>query len=251
MTNSAEFAAPSMWPAHWLTLHRDNKEIFVKAREQTLNLIQWLARVANSYVQGGLPQDRVALDFRLDGAFVTKTFDRDVALEMRLPSLEMQFQERGKPMPHILDPEEHSPAKVEAWILVELLHRGLDRDKFSKALPYTIKNLMSGDAEDYSPQACAAGLAQLTAWLRAAASVLSNNGRVVCLPQTLMLVAAPGHGTPAAGFSPGGGQNDEPYFFVDTGNGGKRRSLAASELSKEKYPAAAAAQFIKTSVRRA
>ena len=79
-------------------------------------------------------------------------------------------------MPHILDPEEHSPAEVEAWILVELLHRGLDREQFSKALPYTIKNLMSGDAEDYSPQACAEGLTQLATWFRAAASVVSNVG---------------------------------------------------------------------------
>jgi hypothetical protein len=249
MTNSAEFAAHSTWSAHWLASHRDNKEIFVKAREQTLNLVQWLARVANSYVAAGLPLDRVALDFRPDGAFVTKTFDRDIALGMRMPSLEMQFQERGKPMPHILDPEEHSPAKVEAWILVELLHRGLDRDKFSKALPYTIKNLMSGDAEDYAPQACAAGLAQLATWFRAAALVLSSDGLVVCLPQTLMLVAAPGHGASTAGFSPGDGQHDEPYFFVTTGNGGKRQRLTASELSKEKNPAAAASQFIKASVR--
>jgi hypothetical protein len=223
----------------------DHKEIFVKAREQTLNLVQWLARAANSYVASGLPQDRVTLNFRPDAVFVTKTFERDIALEMRLPSLEMQFQERGKPMPHILDPQERSPAEVEAWILVELLHRGLDRNKFSKVLPYTIKNLMSGDAENYSPQVCATGLAQLTAWFRAAASVLSNGGRVACLPETLMLVAAPGVGTPTAGFSPGDAQHDEPYFFAGVGNGEKRRLLTASELAGERYPAAATAQFIK------
>lgn len=249
MTNSVEFARLSTLPAYWLTSHRDNKEIFVKARELTLNLVQWLARVANSYVAGSLPQDRVALDFHADGAFVTKTFDHDIALEVRLPGLEMQFQERGKPMPHLLDPEEHSPAEVEAWILVELLHRGLDREKFSKALPYTIKNLMSGDAEDYSPQVCAEGLTQLATWFRAAASVLSNDGRVVCLPQTLMLATTPAHGMSSAGFSPGDGQHDEPYFFVATSNGGKRQLLTASQLSKEKYSAAAVAQFIEAPVR--
>lgn len=241
-----------MWPTPWIASQRDDKEMFVKAREQTLNLVQWLARIANSYVAGGVPEERVVLNFRADGAFVTKTFDSDIALEMRLPSLEMQFQERSTPRPHILDPEEHSPAEVEAWILVELLHRGLDRDKFSKSLPYAIKSLMSGDAEDYSPQACAAGLTQLTAWFCAAASVLSSDGGVVCLPQTLMLVGASGHGTPAAWFSPGDEQHDEPHFFAE-GNGGKRRLLTASELARERDPAAAALQFIKgtADVRRA
>jgi hypothetical protein len=157
MTSSVEFVAESAWPAPWPKFHHDEKESFVKARELTLNIVQWLARIANSYVADRSTKDRLTLDFRTDGSFVTKTFEHGLALELRLPSLEMQFQERGKLVPHILDPEERSPAEVEAWILVELLHRGLDRDKFSKSLPYTVANLMSGDAEDYSPQACAPG----------------------------------------------------------------------------------------------
>ena len=225
--------------------HHADKEIFVKARELTLNLVQWLARVANSYVADGSIKDRLVLDFRIDGSFVTKTFERGIALELRLPSLEMQFQERGKSVPHVLDPEERSPAEVEAWILVELLHRGLDRDKFSKSLPYTITNLMSGDAEDYSPQACAAGLIQLTAWFRAASAVLSNHGRVVCLPETLTLGVVSGRGRSTAGFSPGIAKCDEPHFFSGTYDEGKRRVLTASELANEKNPAAAATQFIK------
>jgi len=242
MTNSAEFSAHPAWPT--LASHSDDKEMFERAREQMLNLIQWPARVANSYVVATEPEDRVALNFRENGTFVTKTFDRDIALQMRLPSLEMQFEERSKPMPHILDPDERSPAEVEAWILVELLHRGIDRDKFSKSLPYRIKNLMSGDAEDYAPRACASGLMQLMAWFRAAASVLSNSGVIVCVPQTLMLVVAPGRGTPTAGFSPGDAEQGEPHFFV--GEGQKRRLLTASELANEPQPAAAAAQFIRS-----
>jgi hypothetical protein len=224
--------------------------MFIRAREQTLNLIQWLARVANSYVVGSLPEDRVALSFCANGSFVTKRFERDIALELRLPGLEMQFQERGKPVPHLLDPEEHSPAEVEAWILVELLHRGLDRDRFSTTLPYPISNLMAGDDEDYSPRACAPGLMRLLAWFRAAASVLSNKGSVVCLPQTLMLVA-PDRETPAAGFSPGDAEHEEPYFFA--GNGEKRRILMASELASAAHPAATVAQFIRSAddIRRA
>jgi hypothetical protein len=252
MTSSVEFVADSAWPAPWVESHHDEKEIFIKARELTLNLVQWLARIANSYVADGSIKDRLVLDFRIDGSFVTKTFEHGLALELRLPNLEMQFQERGEPVPHVLDPEERSPAEAEAWILVELLHRGLDRDKFTKSLPYTIANLMSGDAEDYSPQACAAGLAQLTAWFRAASAILSTHGRVVCLPQTLTLEVALGHGTPAVGFSPGSAERDEPHFFISTYNDGRRRVLAVSELANEKNPATAAAQFIKAAdVRRA
>ncbi len=113
--------------------------MFAKARDLTLNLAQWLARIGNSYVAGDRPDDRVSLSFSR-GSFVTKSFEREFVLELRLPSLEMQFQERGKPVPHILNPEEHSPAETEAWILVELLHRGVERDKFSKSLPYVIEN---------------------------------------------------------------------------------------------------------------
>jgi hypothetical protein len=239
MTSSVELAAHQtfpIWPAS-----QPDREMFAKARNQTLNLAQWLARIANSYVAGDSPEDRVLLSFSR-GVFVTRTFDRGFALELRLPGLELQFQERGKPMPHILNPEEHSPAETEAWILVELLHRGIERDKFSKALPYAIDNLMSGDAEDYTPEACAGGLELLNAWFCAAASVLSPDGRVACLPESLMLVAAIGGDGGTAGFSPGDAQHDEPYFFAGTGN--NRRRLAASDLAREKNPAAAAAEFI-------
>ena len=243
MTSSIDSVVRTTWPAAWAGLDHDSRVGFFKARELTLNLVQWPARIANSYVADSSDEGRLALDFHRDGSFVTRTFDRDIALELRLPALEMQFQERGKRVPHILDPEEHSPAEVEAWILVELLHRGVDRDKFSKSLPYTIPNLLSGDAEDYSPATCADGLAQLTAWFCAASSVLSGHGRVVCLPQTLTLVAVPERGKPVAGFSPGDVERNEPYFFAAV-DGQKKRILAASELSNEKHPANVAARFI-------
>lgn len=198
MTSSIDSTARSAWPAPWRHGDRDN---FFKARELTLNLVQWPARIANSYVAKNSAEDRLALDFHRDGSMVTRSFDHEIALGLRLPALELQFQECGTRVPHILDPEEHSPAEVEAWILVELLHRGVDRDKFSKSLPYTIPNLLSGDAEDYSPAACGDGLALLTAWYCSAASTISSHGRVVCLPQTLTLVAVPGDGRPTVGFS--------------------------------------------------
>jgi hypothetical protein len=242
MTSSTEFVGSSSWPASWLGSTRDERETFIKARELTLNLIQWLARVANSYAANGPTESNLALDFAPDGSFVTKTFDRDIALELRLPTLELQFKERGKRVPHVLDPEERSPAEVEAWILVELLHRGVNRDKFSKSLPYAIANLMTGDAEDYSPRSCGSGLTELTTWLSAASLVLSKRGRIVCLPQTLTLAVPGPSGAPVVGFSPGDAECNEPFFFVVSSV--KRTVLTASELSAEKQPAVAAAEFI-------
>jgi hypothetical protein len=239
MTSSAELAGRQAFPA-WPASQPD-RDMFARARKQTLDLVQWLARIAKSYVAGERPEDRVLLNFSR-GVFTTKTFDRDFALELRLPGLKLQFQERGKPMPHVLDPEEHSPAETEAWILVELLHRGIERDKFSKSLPYAIDGLMSGDAEDYSPEACAGGLELLNAWLCAAASALSSDGRVACRPDSLTLMTTTGGHGDIIGFSPGDAQHDEPYFF--SGLGGNRRRLTASQLAKEKSPAAAVVDFI-------
>jgi hypothetical protein len=259
MTSSAEIAAKSAIAApRWHAIEAGDRESLVRARTEAINLVQWLARIANSFGSGGTPEERVLLEFRSgDAAFVTKPFDRDIALEMRLPSLEMQFLEGGRPVPHIFDPEEHSPAEVEAWLLVELLHRGLDRTRFSKELPYSVPDLMAGDADDHSPQACRQGLTQLAGWFRNAAAVLtaadgSGKARVVCLPRTLDLVCLSGRGCEAAfGFWPGDAQNPEPCFYVGAANGRQRSILTASQLASESDPATTATRFIKDgSVRR-
>jgi hypothetical protein len=166
---------------------------------------------------------------------------------MRLANLEMQFLEHGRPVPHIFDPEEHSPAKAEAWLLVELLHRGIDRAKFSKKLPYAVSNLMSGDAEDYSPMTCQNGLAELAVWFRNAASVLSSvksESRIVTLPQTLTLAyISKNRPELGCGFSIGD-DTTEPYFFVSGAGNRKQPILKASQLQGESNPGVAAAQFI-------
>jgi hypothetical protein len=196
-----------------------------RARSEAINLVQWLARVAHSYVTSGAPERRTDLEFRAaDAAFVTRQFVDDVALEMRLPDLHLQFLHNGKAVPHVFNPQERSPAEAEAWILVELLHRGIDREKFSKKLPYAIPGLLTGDAEDYAPQDCRKGLIQLTDWFGKAAAVFDAAARarsldkaeVICLPQTLDLVLAPLSGASSIplGFSPGDTDNPEPYFYT-------------------------------------
>lgn len=250
--------AATMNPARWRLVGSGDPQGLAKARSEAINLVQWLARIANSYVTAGTPEQRTMLAFcAAEPALVTRPFDDDLALELRLASLEMQFREHGKPMPHILDPEEHSPAEVEAWLLVELLHRGVDHTKFAKSLPYTIPGLMTGDSEDYSPRSCQQGLAQLAAWFQNAADVLDvamraagmDHVRIACLPQTLSLVGLSGAGSKRTdfGFSPGTEQNPEPFFYANAcAAGGKKQSiLSASALLAESDPAATAMKFIK------
>lgn len=258
MTSSADTATKSVIDtARWRLIATGDAQALARARVETINILQWLARVANSYVTARVPDDRVLLVFRAaDAVFATKTFDDGLSLEMRLPSLEMQFLENGRPAPHILDPEDHSPAEVEAWLLVELLHRGVDRSKFTKRLPYTIPELMTGDAEDYSPQSCRKGLTDLMAWFQNAAAILDAAGRastvgkvgIVCRPQTLELSCIMDSGSKTAnfGFSPGDGRSPEPYFYRDNStDSSKRLILTASQLLMENDPANVAITFMR------
>jgi hypothetical protein len=262
MTSTADTGArSSIDPAKWQPLGPPDLEAMAKARLEAINLIQWLARIANSYVAADVPDERVTLEFRPGAAaFVTKTFDHGLSLELRLPSLEMQFLEGGEAAPHIFDPEERSPAEVEAWLLVELLHRGVDRTKFSKKLPYEISGLMTGDADDYSPQSCQHALTQLTTWYRNAAAAIDaaartsrlERSKIVCSPQTLALSCSSNNGSTRSdfGFSPGDAEIPEPYFYRyrAAGNGSAaaktRFAMTASELLAERDPAAAAIAFI-------
>jgi hypothetical protein len=263
MTSSAEtVGTPAAHPLRWQSVGVADADALVKARLELVNLVQWLARIANSYVPAATPEARVMLEFRsADAAFVTKTFCDNLSLELRLPTLEMQFHESGKAVPHIFNPEERSPAEVEAWLLVELLHRGVDRTKFSKKLPYKMFGLMTGDAEDHSPQSYQQGLMRLTAWFRNGAMVLDAVARasgaapagIVCWPQTLNLSAVTGSVESGSGFSPGDAQTAEPYFYrnVKPGNGSAAKSgsiLTASALLAEREPAAAAIAFMKTAM---
>jgi hypothetical protein len=232
-----------------------------RARNEAINLVQWPARVACSYVTSGVPERRTDLDFRLaDTAFVTRQFADSVTLEMRLPDLHLQFLHNGKAVPHIFDPQERSPAEAEAWILVELLHRGIDREKFSKKLPYVIPGLLTGDAEDYAPQACRQGLIQLTGWFGKAAAVLQAAARthgldkadIICLPQTLDLVLAPLSGAKSItlGFSPGDTENPEPYFYThgaanDTSSNPPRAIVSGSKLLAQGDAVRAAATLLR------
>lgn len=216
----------------------------VEARNQTQNVVHWMVRLINSYLTPEPEQRHVWMRYdAARNAIITRQFAGAVSLELRLPTLELQFRENEHPVPHTLHVEGHSPAKVEAWMLVELLHRGIDRAQFSKALPYRAENLMSGDHTDFSPDACARELGELGRWLGNAEAVLGPLRRefavgdaeksgvdegVLCWPEQLHIGFLVGlePGAAAAGralrvaLSAGDERYDEPYFFVAVQNNG-------------------------------
>jgi len=261
MTNSPDpHGPPAARAAAWRPLAVGDREELARARSETFNLAQWLARIAHSYVTGTDPGRRTDLDFDAARAsFTTQPFADSVSLQMCLPDLQLQFLAHGKPVPHIFEPDGRSPAEVEAWILVELLHRGIDRERFSKKLPYAIAGLMTGDAVDHDTQACREGLMQLTAWFGNAATLIeavaratgSTNARIICLPQTFALMLAPDSGAPriSLGFSPGNRENPEPYFYAGgfAGDGAQRSAarIEAAALLTQDDPARAAATLLK------
>ena len=171
-----------------------------EARRQAHNTAQWLVRLAHTYMAPVVECRHTLLRWDLRAqALVTQNFLPNLALELRLTDLALQFREHDRPSPHVLDVDDRTPAEVEAWLLVELLHRHLDRDRFSKDLPYEFPDLMTGDAVSYSPETLGTGLRELALWFDNGASVLAGiaedvlrlgrPGNVWCWPQIFHLGA--------------------------------------------------------------
>lgn len=144
------------------------------AFSQSHNAVQWLARMVRSFRRANAGDDIALLWNDERNTFATEEFSDGLKLELRLPELALQFVEDGKPVKHELRMEGRSPAQVEAWVLVELLHRGLDRGLFSKDLPYDIPHAMSGDSVEYSPDFREDELKKILDWFTAAAELLKN-----------------------------------------------------------------------------
>src|ERR1041385_5826432 len=89
MTRSGESAADAAMPAaKWPSVTPAALDELAKGRAEAINIVQWLARIADSFVVAGSTEERIALDFRRDDlALVTRTFENGLALELRLPML--------------------------------------------------------------------------------------------------------------------------------------------------------------------
>ncbi len=221
----------------WQAIEPKPVERMIGARRQAHNALHWLARLANTYIEADDENRHVELVWdNRSTSLHTKSFGPGVTVEVRLPALEMQFCENGKPAPHVLALDERTPAHVEAWVLVELLHRGIDRDRFSKALPYPAKDLMLGDHEEHEAEAFHDELNALNGWVLNAVTALvelrheiaresgvdASKIPIVCWPQTFQLgietsISPASDGdTLRIGLSAGDALRPQPYFFVGT-----------------------------------
>jgi len=229
--------------AEYQLSHLDVPDIrkFNEAQHQVHSLLQWVARVENSYGPGSGTEEPIRLRWCDERrAIRTHGLVGGLELELRVAEMVLQFLENGKPSDHAFSAEEHSPAHAEAWLLIELLHRGVDRTRFTKALPYDASQLLSGDGQEFSPEQYADELVLLAEWMsRAARSLLSaeesqqggGDGEILVRPEDLsMEVERSDH---VVGFKPVGSVLDEPYFYVRGRDGGERRrddAVAASHI---------------------
>ena len=246
-----------------------------EARRQAHNALHWLARIANSYVDAEHDNERIELAWNAKAQSLrTKEFEGGLSVEGRLGLLELQFCEDGEPMTHILSFQDRTPAHVEAWVLVELLHRGVHRDRFSKDLPYTPRDLMLGDSEEHEVESHEAELAALQGWMRNGAAVLTavrhdlskdadtdySKQAIMCCPQTfqlkleLPLPAGSGAKSLRVGLSAGDSLRPEPFFFVATneqalsGNFDAASILSVQRVASETLAVDHVIQFLRDQV---
>ena len=256
----------------WQPISNVDVKTLAEARRQAHNTAQWLVRLAQTYMVP-LPELRHTL-LRWDPkrrALVTKEFLPNLALELRLTDLTLQFREHDRPSPHALDVDDRTPAEVEAWVLVELLHRRLDRDRFSKDLPYDFPNLMTGDAVPYTTETLGDGLRELATWFDNGASLLAGTaedilrlgrpGTVWCWPQifhlgALVVDASPSRRILRIGMSPGDEVNAEPYFYATRHDAralmriNRNCCLPRGVISRQTAPAAYVMDFLRARIAR-
>lgn len=205
----------------WAAAAEQDPARLTEARTQLVSAAQWLARIERSYVprEAGKP---FSLRWRDDRkALTTHGFADEIVLELQIDRLVMQFTERGAPSDHAIDVDEHSPAHVEAWILIELLHRGVDRDRFSKELPYDTSGLFSGDGVEFSPTEYAPELAALAALFRGAVETIreasDDASGVRIFPADLNVEGS--LGDTVIGFSLGDETVSDPHFYASRDSG--------------------------------
>lgn len=195
-----------------------------EAARQAASAAQWLARFAGSWLPAEPGNAQLLLRLEpVRRVLVSRPAVAGLSLELNLAELSMQLLENGVPSPHRMELQDRTPAHIEAWLLVEMLHRDVDRSRFSKSLPWPIGDLMNGDSEEFTPETIVAPLAALAEAMALAQLALARlagveTGAVQVSADNFHLsvtLPAPVEGNVMlAGLAPGDTYTPEPYFYV-------------------------------------
>ncbi len=235
----------------WPDLSKLTGANYKRARYEAHNAVFWMARGAHSYLEAEDDNRHIELEWQKDSNTLrTKIFCENLQVELSLPELEMYFCEDGKKVKHSFWFDDRTPAYVEAWYLVELLHRDKDQSKFSATLPFHSKDFFLGDTEEHDAPALAAELqalnvcfiksadilAKVNSDLIANAHVVSIETPIVCKPEhftlgfEVCLDARTGRNI-AIGLNTGDDLRPSPFFFVTSNRTNKHQGSHALDLN--------------------
>ena len=207
---------------------------YKKARFEAQNAVFWMARGAHSYIEP-LPQNKhIEMEWQSDRATLcTQVFDGDLQIGLSIPELEIFFCENGEKVMHSFWFDDRTPAYVEAWYLVELLHRDRDRSKFTIELPFESKDFFLGDTEEHDAPAVAGELKAMHDCFIIAENILSQVqqnltdgddavseiGSISCKPENFTLsfeisTKSADQANVLVGMSLGDDLRPAPFFFV-------------------------------------
>ena len=240
---------PSIWPDTSLLTSAN----FKRARYEAHNGVFWMARGAHSYLEVENNNKHIELEWQKDSKTLrTKIFCENLQVGLSLPKLEMFFCEDGKKVKHSFWFDERTPAYVEAWYLVELLHRDKDQSRFSSDLPFDSKEFFLGDTEEHDAPAVALELRALNDCIVKAADictevsrnlvtngdVVSNDNPIVCRPENFTFgfeasSSARSGENIVIGLSAGDDLRPAPFFFVSSNQNKKRETIHALDFNPE------------------
>ena len=220
--------------SQWPSVNIFDTKQFRQARIEAHNALFWMARGANSFLDAAPNNEHLSLFWHKDSNnFRTRSFDGDLQIGLSIPELEIFFCENGEKVRHSFWFDDRTPAYVEAWYLVELLHRDRDRSKFTIELPFESKDFFLGDTEEHDAPAVAGELKAMHDCFIIAENILSQVqqnltdgddavseiGSISCKPENFTLsfeisTKSADQANVLVGMSLGDDLRPAPFFFV-------------------------------------
>lgn len=222
--------------AKWPEIAIFQTKKYRNARVEAHNALFWMARASHSFLEPTLGNGHLSLFWNEKHCdFRTRLLVNGCQIGLHLPDLELYFCENEEKVPHSFWLDDRTPAFVEAWYLVEFLHRGIEQAKFSTALPFDCPDMLMGDTEDHNASLFKTELTAINESLVVALNMLkkvaaqlarhnnfvSKPGQITLEPQSFTLIvrgdlATTNGNAVLVGFSVGDHLRPAPFFYSKT-----------------------------------